>query len=151
MRFWRYYKCSQILPWTFKISRVLIFFMQICFFYSLRVQAPDMSSSEDFPSFGAPVAAAAKASPWGPKRFWSDLWSTVVSPWPLLPFNFYPLDVDLLLIWPLSLPFWSPTKNKLCCTWVCIIFLQWPLIFLPGPQNCLRFEDKRSFIVLYWV
>ncbi|KAG9341559.1 hypothetical protein JZ751_019072, partial [Albula glossodonta] len=27
--------------------------------------APDMSSSEDFPSFGAPVAA--KASPWGPK------------------------------------------------------------------------------------
>uniref|UniRef100_A0A672JFL3 Vigilin n=1 Tax=Salarias fasciatus TaxID=181472 RepID=A0A672JFL3_SALFA len=29
--------------------------------------APDMSSSEDFPSFGAPVAA--KASPWGPKRF----------------------------------------------------------------------------------
>ncbi|XP_060775743.1 high density lipoprotein binding protein a isoform X1 [Neoarius graeffei] len=32
-------------------------------------KAPDMSSSEDFPSFGAPVAAAAKASPWGPKRF----------------------------------------------------------------------------------
>lgn len=31
-------------------------------------KAPDMSSSEDFPSFGAPVAAA-KASPWGPKRF----------------------------------------------------------------------------------
>uniref|UniRef100_A0A674NTQ9 Vigilin n=1 Tax=Takifugu rubripes TaxID=31033 RepID=A0A674NTQ9_TAKRU len=31
------------------------------------VQAPDMSSSEDFPSFGAPVAT--KASPWGPKRF----------------------------------------------------------------------------------
>jgi len=30
-------------------------------------KAPDMSSSEDFPSFGAPVAA--KASPWGPKRF----------------------------------------------------------------------------------
>ncbi|XP_068449325.1 high density lipoprotein binding protein a isoform X1 [Clinocottus analis] len=30
-------------------------------------QAPDMSSSEDFPSFGAPVAP--KASPWGPKRF----------------------------------------------------------------------------------
>ncbi|KAJ8277086.1 hypothetical protein GJAV_G00071330 [Gymnothorax javanicus] len=30
-------------------------------------RAPDMSSSEDFPSFGAPVAA--KASPWGPKRF----------------------------------------------------------------------------------
>uniref|UniRef100_A0A669AWY5 Vigilin n=1 Tax=Oreochromis niloticus TaxID=8128 RepID=A0A669AWY5_ORENI len=29
--------------------------------------APDMSSSEDFPSFGAPVAT--KASPWGPKRF----------------------------------------------------------------------------------
>nr|XP_061790425.1 vigilin-like isoform X2 [Nerophis lumbriciformis] len=31
-------------------------------------KAPDMSSSEDFPSFGAPVSAA-KASPWGPKRF----------------------------------------------------------------------------------
>ncbi|XP_053492133.1 high density lipoprotein binding protein a isoform X1 [Ictalurus furcatus] len=31
-------------------------------------KAPDMSSSEDFPSFGTPVAAA-KASPWGPKRF----------------------------------------------------------------------------------
>uniref|UniRef100_A0A8C7IE62 Vigilin n=1 Tax=Oncorhynchus kisutch TaxID=8019 RepID=A0A8C7IE62_ONCKI len=31
--------------------------------------APDMSSSEDFPSFGAPVAATNKASPWGPKRF----------------------------------------------------------------------------------
>ncbi|CAM4624310.1 hypothetical protein PO909_005743 [Leuciscus waleckii] len=30
--------------------------------------APDMSSSEDFPSFGAPVAAA-RSSPWGPKRF----------------------------------------------------------------------------------
>ncbi|KAM6921829.1 LOW QUALITY PROTEIN: high density lipoprotein binding protein a [Xenentodon cancila] len=30
-------------------------------------KAPDMSSSEDFPSFGAPVAA--KTSPWGPKRF----------------------------------------------------------------------------------
>ncbi|XP_013872122.1 vigilin [Austrofundulus limnaeus] len=30
-------------------------------------KAPDMSSSEDFPSFGAPVQA--KASPWGPKRF----------------------------------------------------------------------------------
>ncbi|XP_078419626.1 vigilin-like [Cetorhinus maximus] len=30
-------------------------------------KAPDMSSSEDFPSFGAPVAP--KASPWGPKRF----------------------------------------------------------------------------------
>ncbi|XP_028817191.1 high density lipoprotein binding protein a [Denticeps clupeoides] len=30
-------------------------------------EAPDMSSAEDFPSFGAPVAA--KASPWGPKRF----------------------------------------------------------------------------------
>jgi len=30
-------------------------------------KAPDMSSSEDFPSFGAPVAA--KSSPWGPKRF----------------------------------------------------------------------------------
>uniref|UniRef100_A0A4W5RJD7 Vigilin n=1 Tax=Hucho hucho TaxID=62062 RepID=A0A4W5RJD7_9TELE len=29
----------------------------------------DMSSSEDFPSFGAPVAATNKASPWGPKRF----------------------------------------------------------------------------------
>lgn len=33
------------------------------------LQAPDMSSSEDFPSFGAPVAATNKASPWGPKRF----------------------------------------------------------------------------------
>uniref|UniRef100_A0A673YYI7 Vigilin n=1 Tax=Salmo trutta TaxID=8032 RepID=A0A673YYI7_SALTR len=32
-------------------------------------KAPDMSSSEDFPSFGAPVAATNKASPWGPKRF----------------------------------------------------------------------------------
>lgn len=32
-------------------------------------KAPDMSSSEEFPSFGAPVAAAARASPWGPKRF----------------------------------------------------------------------------------
>ncbi|XP_071011024.1 high density lipoprotein binding protein a isoform X3 [Oncorhynchus clarkii lewisi] len=32
-------------------------------------EAPDMSSSEDFPSFGAPVAATNKASPWGPKRF----------------------------------------------------------------------------------
>ncbi|TVK90601.1 Vigilin [Bagarius yarrelli] len=31
-------------------------------------KAPDMSSSEDFPSFGAPVAAA-RPSPWGPKRF----------------------------------------------------------------------------------
>uniref|UniRef100_A0A4W4EE35 Vigilin n=1 Tax=Electrophorus electricus TaxID=8005 RepID=A0A4W4EE35_ELEEL len=31
-------------------------------------KAPDMTSSEDFPSFGAPVTAA-KASPWGPKRF----------------------------------------------------------------------------------
>ncbi|XP_062252395.1 high density lipoprotein binding protein a [Platichthys flesus] len=30
-------------------------------------KAPDMTSSEDFPSFGAPVAA--KSSPWGPKRF----------------------------------------------------------------------------------
>ncbi|KAM4547828.1 high density lipoprotein binding protein a isoform 2-T2 [Odontesthes bonariensis] len=30
-------------------------------------KAPDMSSSEDFPSFGAPVTT--KASPWGPKRF----------------------------------------------------------------------------------
>ncbi|XP_064194944.1 vigilin-like [Anguilla rostrata] len=30
-------------------------------------KAPDMSSSEEFPSFGAPVAP--KASPWGPKRF----------------------------------------------------------------------------------
>lgn len=35
-----------------------------CFF---NFQAPDMSSSEDFPSFGAPVAT--KTSPWGPKRF----------------------------------------------------------------------------------
>uniref|UniRef100_A0A8C5GBR0 Vigilin n=1 Tax=Gouania willdenowi TaxID=441366 RepID=A0A8C5GBR0_GOUWI len=34
---------------------------------STNEKAPDMSSSEDFPSFGAPVAA--KASPWGPKRF----------------------------------------------------------------------------------
>ncbi|XP_056607167.1 high density lipoprotein binding protein a [Triplophysa dalaica] len=31
-------------------------------------KAPDMSSSEEFPSFGTPVAAA-KSSPWGPKRF----------------------------------------------------------------------------------
>nr|XP_055069916.1 high density lipoprotein binding protein a isoform X2 [Misgurnus anguillicaudatus] len=31
-------------------------------------KAPDMSSSEEFPSFGAPVAAA-RSSPWGPKRF----------------------------------------------------------------------------------
>uniref|UniRef100_A0A4W3IEM7 Vigilin n=1 Tax=Callorhinchus milii TaxID=7868 RepID=A0A4W3IEM7_CALMI len=30
-------------------------------------KAPDVSSSEDFPSFGAPVAP--KTSPWGPKRF----------------------------------------------------------------------------------
>lgn len=30
-------------------------------------KAPDVSSSEDFPSFGAPVAT--KTSPWGPKRF----------------------------------------------------------------------------------
>lgn len=30
-------------------------------------KAPDMSSSEDFPSFGAPVPH--KISPWGPKRF----------------------------------------------------------------------------------
>ncbi|XP_075883863.1 high density lipoprotein binding protein a isoform X2 [Nelusetta ayraudi] len=30
-------------------------------------KAPDMSSSEDFPSFGAPVPT--KSSPWGPKRF----------------------------------------------------------------------------------
>nr|XP_020465644.1 vigilin [Monopterus albus] len=30
-------------------------------------KAPDMSSSEDFPSFGAPVST--KTSPWGPKRF----------------------------------------------------------------------------------
>ncbi|RVE73798.1 hypothetical protein OJAV_G00034760 [Oryzias javanicus] len=30
-------------------------------------KAPDMSSSEDFPSFGAPVPT--KTSPWGPKRF----------------------------------------------------------------------------------
>lgn len=30
-------------------------------------KAPDMSSSEDFPSFGSAVAP--KASPWGPKRF----------------------------------------------------------------------------------
>ncbi|KAK1168684.1 vigilin-like [Acipenser oxyrinchus oxyrinchus] len=30
-------------------------------------QAPDMSSSEEFPSFGTPVAP--KSSPWGPKRF----------------------------------------------------------------------------------
>uniref|UniRef100_A0A4W6D8K7 Vigilin n=1 Tax=Lates calcarifer TaxID=8187 RepID=A0A4W6D8K7_LATCA len=30
-------------------------------------KAPDMTSSEDFPSFGAPVAT--KTSPWGPKRF----------------------------------------------------------------------------------
>ncbi|MBN3325573.1 VIGLN protein, partial [Atractosteus spatula] len=30
-------------------------------------KAPDMSSSEDFPSFGAPMAP--KSSPWGPKRF----------------------------------------------------------------------------------
>ncbi|XP_053553145.1 vigilin [Bombina bombina] len=29
-------------------------------------KAPDMSSSEDFPSFGAPVTH--KTSPWGPKR-----------------------------------------------------------------------------------
>ncbi|KAG7514309.1 vigilin isoform X1 [Solea senegalensis] len=32
-----------------------------------KAPAPDMSSSEDFPSFGAPVAT--KTSPWGPKRF----------------------------------------------------------------------------------
>ncbi|KAM9849306.1 high density lipoprotein binding protein a isoform 2-T2 [Aulostomus maculatus] len=30
-------------------------------------KAPDMSSSEDFPSFGAPMPT--KTSPWGPKRF----------------------------------------------------------------------------------
>uniref|UniRef100_A0A665W4S7 Vigilin n=1 Tax=Echeneis naucrates TaxID=173247 RepID=A0A665W4S7_ECHNA len=30
-------------------------------------KAPDMTSSEDFPSFGAPVTT--KTSPWGPKRF----------------------------------------------------------------------------------
>ncbi|XP_048844381.1 high density lipoprotein binding protein a [Brienomyrus brachyistius] len=30
-------------------------------------EAPDMSSSEEFPSFGAPVTP--KSSPWGPKRF----------------------------------------------------------------------------------
>uniref|UniRef100_A0A672SFQ8 Vigilin n=1 Tax=Sinocyclocheilus grahami TaxID=75366 RepID=A0A672SFQ8_SINGR len=30
--------------------------------------APDMSSSEEFPSFGAPVTNA-RSSPWGPKRF----------------------------------------------------------------------------------
>ncbi|KAF4070282.1 hypothetical protein AMELA_G00293180 [Ameiurus melas] len=41
-------------------------------------KASDMSSSEDFPSFGTPVAAA-KASPWGPKRFRSDLWLADVS------------------------------------------------------------------------
>ncbi|XP_012680775.1 high density lipoprotein binding protein a [Clupea harengus] len=33
-------------------------------------KAPDMSSSEDFPSFGAaPAAPPPKPSPWGPKRF----------------------------------------------------------------------------------
>uniref|UniRef100_A0A673JGS0 Vigilin n=1 Tax=Sinocyclocheilus rhinocerous TaxID=307959 RepID=A0A673JGS0_9TELE len=31
-------------------------------------KAPDMSSSEEFPSFGAPVTNA-RSSPWGPKRF----------------------------------------------------------------------------------
>lgn len=36
-------------------------------FPPVSFQAPDMSSSEDFPSFGAPVAT--KTSPWGPKRF----------------------------------------------------------------------------------
>ncbi|XP_030647184.1 high density lipoprotein binding protein a isoform X2 [Chanos chanos] len=35
--------------------------------WTTNEKAPDMSSSEDFPSFGAPVAT--KASPWGPKRF----------------------------------------------------------------------------------
>ncbi|XP_061593529.1 high density lipoprotein binding protein a [Cololabis saira] len=35
--------------------------------WTTNEKAPDMSSSEDFPSFGAPVAA--KTSPWGPKRF----------------------------------------------------------------------------------
>uniref|UniRef100_A0A8C8K699 Vigilin n=1 Tax=Oncorhynchus tshawytscha TaxID=74940 RepID=A0A8C8K699_ONCTS len=39
------------------------------FSLAFSLQAPDMSSSEDFPSFGAPVAATNKASPWGPKRF----------------------------------------------------------------------------------
>lgn len=33
---------------------------------SLPPQAPDMSSSEEFPSFGAQVAP--KTLPWGPKR-----------------------------------------------------------------------------------
>ncbi|XP_053540016.1 vigilin-like [Ictalurus punctatus] len=41
-------------------------------------KASDMNSSEDFPSFGTPVAAA-KASPWGPKCFRSDLWLVDVS------------------------------------------------------------------------
>ncbi|XP_053540022.1 vigilin-like [Ictalurus punctatus] len=41
-------------------------------------KASDMNSSEDFPSFGTPVAAA-KASPWGPERFRSDLWLVDVS------------------------------------------------------------------------
>ncbi|XP_053534318.1 vigilin-like [Ictalurus punctatus] len=41
-------------------------------------KASDMNSSEDFPSFGTPVAAT-KASPWGPKCFRSDLWLVDVS------------------------------------------------------------------------
>lgn len=40
-------------------------FCHVTLFFLL--QAPDMSSSEDFPSFGAPVPT--KSSPWGPKRF----------------------------------------------------------------------------------
>lgn len=37
---------------------------------SASEKAPDMSSSEDFPSFGAaPAAGPPKPSPWGPKRF----------------------------------------------------------------------------------
>lgn len=52
------------LTFLFKLSHLCV--LIVCD-SPTNVQAPDMSSSEDFPSFGAPVTT--KASPWGPKRF----------------------------------------------------------------------------------
>uniref|UniRef100_A0AAY4E0B0 Vigilin n=1 Tax=Denticeps clupeoides TaxID=299321 RepID=A0AAY4E0B0_9TELE len=55
--------------WTHFVVCIGVLFFTVTLFKKKKKKknAPDMSSAEDFPSFGAPVAA--KASPWGPKRF----------------------------------------------------------------------------------
>lgn len=60
--FWR----SFILTLSLMRCTAAVIFAPIYDFLLFCSQAPDMSSSEDFPSFGAQVAP--KTLPWGPKR-----------------------------------------------------------------------------------